>query len=215
MTAFPFDIDGFASMHSVASSRYSLSLQEQQTTLCDSARRRFLVAVPALVSWLRVPPSGNAQEQAVEFSRQTKDFGYSLELPDTLSQPSNKPLKTHFDEINFNGDGLQVGITVDPVRINSLEEFGTPGEVAARVVTAEVNRDGVFEVTLLEDPLETPDKAYVLIYLSRGKRGNKYFVCKIYVENQKLYVLTGQVMEDEYSSREKELMAIVDSFRVS
>jgi hypothetical protein len=149
---------------------------------------------------------------AVDFMRQ--EFGYSIQLPPSLSQPSNKPLKTHLDEVNFNGDGLQVGITVDPVRISSLQQFGTPPEVAARVVTAEVNRDGVFEVTLLKDPVETQDGAYLLTYLSKGKRGDKHFVCKIYIENQKLHVLTAQVKEADYGRKEKEVMAVVDSFRI-
>jgi hypothetical protein len=150
-------------------------------------------------------------DAAVDFI--SKEFGYSIQLPPTLSEPSNKPLKTHLDEVNFNGDGLQVGITVDPVRITSLQQFGTPPEVAARVVTAEVNRDGVFEVTLLKDPVETQEGAYLLTYLSKGKRGDKHFVCKIYIKNQKLHVLTAQVKEAEYSQKEKEMMAIVDSFR--
>ena len=149
----------------------------------------------------------------VEFTR--KDLSYSVQLPETMSQPSNKPLKTHLDEVNFNGNGINVGITVDPVRINSLRQFGTPQEVAAKVVTAEVNRDGVFEVTLLEDPVELPDKSYLLQYLSKGKRGNKRNVCKIFIENQKLYVLTAQAKEDVYDKEaEKTIQAIVESFVV-
>jgi hypothetical protein len=58
------------------------------------------------------------------------------------------------------------------------KKFGTPEEVAARVVTAEVNRDGIFEVTLLKDPSQEKDPisnllSYNLEYLSVGKRGNK------------------------------------------
>ena len=107
-----------------------------------------------------------------------------------------------------------MGITVDPVRILSLQQFGTPEQVAARVVTAEVNRDGVVEVTLLKDPIETSDGAYVLEYLSKGKRGDKHYVCKIYVSQEKLLVLTAQVKEADYVDKKQELMATVDSFRV-
>ena len=174
----------------------------------DTWRRRLLSGT----SWFFLSQVAHADDTSVEFKR--KEFGYSVQLPQTLTEPSNKPLKTHLDEIIFNGDGLQVGITVDPVRISSLQQFGTPEEVAARVVTAEVNRDGVFEVTLLNDPVETVEGAYLLTYLSKGKRGDKHFVCKIYIENQKLYVLTAQIKESDYSGREKVIMEVVDSFRI-
>lgn len=175
----------------------------------DTCRRRLFGAA---ASWFLLPQVGHAEDALVDYVR--KEGGYSVQLPSSLSEPSNKPLKTHLDEVNFNGDGLQVGITVDPVRISSLRQFGTPPEVAARVVTAEVNRDGVFEVTLWKDPVETQEGAYVLTYLSKGKRGDKRFVCKIYIEHQKLHVLTAQVKEADYARKEKEMMAVVDSFRV-
>jgi hypothetical protein len=86
--------------------------------------------------------------------------------------------------------------------------------VAARVVLAEVNRDGVFDVTLVKDPFVTSDGSYLLNYLSQGKRGNKHFVCKISIQRNKLYVLTAQVKEENYGDNEKELFSAVDTFRV-
>ncbi|KAL3796570.1 hypothetical protein HJC23_009701 [Cyclotella cryptica] len=112
--------------------------------------------------------------------------------------------------------GYALGITVDPVRIKSIREFGTPEEVAARVVTAEVNRDGVFQVTLAKDPVEDADAGgcYDIEYMSEGKRGIKRFVTRIYIKDGFLYVLTAQSKEDEYdTSREKEVAACVKSFK--
>ena len=103
--------------------------------------------------------------------------------------------------------------------ISSLQ-FGTPEEVAARVVTAEVNRDGIFEVTLLEDPYRAKSSdddgvdAYILKYLSVGKRGRKVYTNKIAVTpNGLLYVLTAQCKEDDFPHQEKEIKSTVDSFR--
>jgi hypothetical protein len=101
-------------------------------------------------------------------------------------------------------------------------KFGTPEQVAARVVLAEVNRDGVFDVTLVEDPFLTSDDTakgndyyyYILNYLSQGKRGNKHFVCKISIQANKLYVLTAQCKEEDYNVTKEELMAAVRSFKV-
>jgi hypothetical protein len=148
-------------------------------------------------------------------------FGYTVTPPPTFVS-SNKPLKTHLDEINFSpppdvSRGYTLGITVDPVRISSIREFGSPEEVAARVVTAEVNRDGVFEVTLTKDPREDTSigvGCYDIEYISNGKRGKKRYVTRIYIKDGFLYVLTVQSKEDEFdTAREAEVMECIKSFR--
>lgn len=96
-------------------------------------------------------------------------------------------------------------------------QFGTPEEVAAKVVLAEVNRDGIFEVKLVKDPLAVEEDgilSYILNYLSQGKRGDKRFVAKFSIQGQRLYALTAQVLETDYNSKEEELMKAVNSFRV-
>jgi hypothetical protein len=93
------------------------------------------------------------------------------------------------------------------------QKFGTPEQVAARVVTAEVNRDGVFEVTLMEDPYESKDGSYILNYLSNGKRGTKRFLTKFFISRNQLYALTAQALEDSYSAnRKEEVLGILESF---
>mmetsp|Transcript_15024 Transcript_15024/g.31862 ORF Transcript_15024/g.31862 Transcript_15024/m.31862 type:complete len:276 (+) Transcript_15024:38-865(+) len=144
-------------------------------------------------------------------------FSYTITPPPAF-EPGNKPLKTHLDEINFSPPGVRgysLGITVDPVRISKIQDFGTPEEVAARVVTAEVNRDGVFEVTLAKDPKEdTSAGCYDIEYISDGKRGRKRFVTRIYITGGFLYVLTVQSKEAEYDKvREAEVLESVKSFR--
>lgn len=143
-------------------------------------------------------------------------FSYTVTPPPSF-EPGNKPLKTHLDEINFSIPdvrGYTLGVTVDPVRISSIKDFGTPEEVAARVVTAEVNRDGVFEVTLAKDPVEDSAGCYDIEYISDGKRGKKRFATRIYIQDGFLYVLTVQSKEAEFDeAREKEVQACVKSFR--
>jgi PsbP len=153
-------------------------------------------------------------------------------------QQTGKPLPTHLKEVQFapgaaadeadnantNANAAlpksyQYGITVDPVRIKSLREFGTPQQVAAKVVAAELNRDGVFVVTLMKDPVEEVDSddgvvAYVLNYKSQGKRGDKRLVCKFYIAQNRLYALTAQCKEDDYARFEKQIDEAVSSFRL-
>lgn len=102
----------------------------------DSSRRSWLEQVTMstvslaaiLTGWSAVPKSwadeGVTSSGVEEFVRQGPDYGYAIRFPEAFEQ-TQKPLKTHLDEINFISPtvkGYQVGITVDPVRINSLRE---------------------------------------------------------------------------------------------
>lgn len=161
--------------------------------------------------------------------RQGKDYGYVFYTPSNF-RLTRKPIQTHLDEINlepFTSDGqvetkssILYGITVDPVRINSLTEFGTPEQVAARVVTAELNRDGIFEVTLDRADSYTDSNGqlyYTIDYISDGKRGKKRFLTRTCITDQKLYVATAQIKEAEYQKYERlheEIEAALNSFVV-
>ena len=148
------------------------------------------------------------------------DGSYQFTPPPGFSA-TNKPLKTHLVEVNFVSEtapsGYQYGITVDPIRLDNLRQFGTPDEVAAKVAMAEVNRDGVFDVKLMQDAQtigDNDDNMVLLNYKSSGKRGEKRFVCVLAVKDHKLYAVTAQCKEDDYSSVEKEMIATVKSFQV-
>lgn len=155
-------------------------------------------------------------------SKQGKgEFSYYTFEPPYGFNKGNKPLKTHLDEVNFytkDGErGYQYGITVDPVRIQSLKEFGSPAQVAARVVTAEISRDGIADVTLVKDAVEDERTGcYAIDYVSAGgkRAGVKHFMTRICVLDQKLYVLTAQCKEDEIKDREAEMLKAVQSFQV-
>jgi len=190
-----------------------------------------MMALPALISLGdssgSVSAAADDQDASTSSSLFTRrdeagKFAYQFQPPSPDCKPANKPLKTHLDEINFvstSTSGYQYGITVDPVRINSLREFGSPEEVAAKVVLAEVNRDGVFDVKLMEDPASGndsgDDKAYYyqLNYRSNGKRGVKRYVAKFLIQDKRLYTITAQCKEDDYQRLEGEIKRAVDSFR--
>jgi hypothetical protein len=190
---------------------------------CLSSRRMIIRQLSSLVLCPIVgaatPAFASDEEQAYIRTPSPNDkfkFSYTVTPPPSFV-PGNKPLKTHLDEINFSPPdvrGYTLGVTVDPVRISSIKEFGTPEEVAARVVTAEVNRDGVFEVTLAKDPVEDSAGCYDIEYISDGKRGKKRFATRIYIKDGFLYVLTVQSKEAEFDeTREKEVQACIKSFR--
>jgi hypothetical protein len=77
-----------------------------------------------------------------EFRRTTSEFGYTF-VPPSNFEMGNKPLKTHLDEINFNSvatKGYQFGITVDPVRINTLKEVRLPSYEHPNSFVNKINR---------------------------------------------------------------------------
>jgi len=104
------------------------SEDETVESISSCSRRKFWNTVTATgfamiatttATTLAAPPA-NA------FDRTDPKFAYSIQIPESCKEGS-KPVKTHQDEINFiSGDirGYQYGITVDPVRINSLKEVG-------------------------------------------------------------------------------------------
>lgn len=199
--------------------RSSMSVEQQQPLAMPTDRRSVLmqqsIALAGIVLSFRPLPS-------YAYVRETDQVYYTFAPPPGCDTPSQKPLKTHLDEVTFkNSDtGVQFGITVDPLRIATLRDFGTPEQVAAKVVTAEVNRDGVFDVQLMEDPVagggdDAATEYYQLNYRSNGKRGVKRFVAKFYVEKQKLYALTAQCKEENYESVKGDVLRAVDSFEVA
>lgn len=235
-TKFTKENGGLPSLSSFSKCGNDDANNNKYSSLSD--RKRFLNrAMKDLVSVLSVsatvtgtavsfPSKSSAEELSTSelFTRKAdgeKDkfkFGYEFKPPPDC-KASNKPLKTHVDEINFictATSGYQYGITVDPVRITSLAEFGTPEEVAAKVVLAELNRDGVFDVKLMEDPIapKTGEEYYALNYRSSGKRGIKRYIAKFLIRNQTLYALTAQCKEDDFVKLETEMKQTVDSFHV-
>ncbi|CAN0487955.1 unnamed protein product, partial [Laminaria digitata] len=105
---------------------------------------------------------------------------------------------------------------VDPVSIESLETFGTPEEVGARVLKVEQGKDGTLETKLFDARAEKQGdlSLYILDYFVESTRGFKHFVAKVTIKDNLLYACTAQAKEKDYSEVEDELKRVVDSFRV-
>jgi hypothetical protein len=184
------------------------------------SRKAFLAGSIASTIPILIPQkslAGDGENDPKTFTRiKTQQFGYTLNLPMEPS-PGNKPLQTHLDEVNLSTSikGYTFGITVDPIRIKSLKEFGTPNEVAAKIVMAELRRDGVMDVTMGRDPTEDLSSGgYDVEYISDGKRGKKRYYTRTIVTGGKLYVLTVQCKEDNWAHVDYDVIYSVNSFRV-
>ena len=134
------------------------------------ARRSFLTLAAIAVA------SPTAPALASIANLRDEQFGYTLSYPDD-GVPAPKPVKTHLSESLLQSPirGVSLGVTVDPVKISSLTQFGTAEQasqephsahtivsrilledtaparvtqVAARVLDTELTRDGVKDVLL-------------------------------------------------------------------
>merc|ERR1712070_853942 len=182
------------------------------------ARRALLFAATAALS-PTLSPAWSAGDDATLSAFVDKEFGYQL---------SYKPVKTRLSEAVLKSPlrGVQLGITVDPVRIASLEQFGTLEEVTQRVLAVEETRDGVTDVKLRAASQEAgPPLYYTIEYRVESTRGKKVYLCKYSIaprpgrSESSLYVLQAQAYLDTFDSESdaevrQQLQSAVSSFKV-
>mmetsp|Transcript_10829 Transcript_10829/g.45100 ORF Transcript_10829/g.45100 Transcript_10829/m.45100 type:complete len:144 (-) Transcript_10829:2469-2900(-) len=107
------------------------------------SRREVLFGAAGLVS-LAVGGEVLAEEETPELVwKGPSSLGYSFKYPPEWTA-TKKQIKTHVSEVLVVKDGTsaQVGLVVDPVKINSLKEFGSPEQVADKVLGVEKKKDG-------------------------------------------------------------------------
>uniref|UniRef100_A0A7R9UFF4 PsbP C-terminal domain-containing protein n=1 Tax=Pinguiococcus pyrenoidosus TaxID=172671 RepID=A0A7R9UFF4_9STRA len=149
-----------------------------------------------------------------------------VEVPEAFSfEESPKPLKTHEREfgpfVSKRTKGFKYGVTVDPVKIDDIRKFGSPGEVLDKVTGVELKKDGTLDVTPLSSAeVQFAPKdgglgpAYELEYIVDSTRGLNHFWSSVTIQRGKLYVLTVQAKEATYSEVSEAAKSILQSFRV-
>ena len=146
-------------------------------------------------------------------------LGFKFMYPKTWT-PKKKPIKTHEYEINVNSpetSSTTAGVIVDPVKIDSIEDFGSPKDIGEKVVAKELRKDGVASADLIRyDTTNGKDGLthYVVEYKVKSSRGEKHFLAKATVTGYHLYVLTAQAKEANFPEAEAALNRIVDTFEV-
>jgi hypothetical protein len=96
---------------------------------------------------------------------------------------AGKPVKTHLEEVNLKSPSRRdysVGLAVDPIKLESLELFGSPQFVGKRIIHTELKREGVTNATLDRSmsTLEQGNTYYDVEYSSESTRGLKHIVSR-------------------------------------
>ncbi|KAA8497690.1 PsbP domain-containing protein 2, chloroplastic [Porphyridium purpureum] len=145
-------------------------------------------------------------------------LGYVFEYPVGWTA-TKKVIKTHLSEIQViskTDSKLYAGLVVDPVKINSVKEFGTPEALGEKVIELERRKDGVSSATLLSSSQKNAGDLdyYYIEYEVASSRGHKRFLAVATITGKQLYVLTAQCVADAFAQNERTMRAIVDSLRV-
>lgn len=85
-----------------------------------------------------------------------------------------------------------IGVVVNPVRISSLPEFGTPDEVAEKLIQAEQRKQSTKEARLIkvgERKARGGVPLYTLEYYLDSTRGMKPTMTAVTIARRKLYIL--------------------------
>lgn len=170
----------------------------------------------AVVGWM-APGAARAAEEFTTFT--DPDAACTFAYPEDFVVTS-KPLKTHLVERNVKSEtirGFSAGLAVDPIKLASLEAFGTPEYVGDRVVDVERRKDGVLEVKLLGTGATREDGVsyYTIEYTSESTRGNNHIISTVAVRNNKLYVFTTQSKQADFEALESSLREMASSFRLT
>lgn len=110
----------------------------------------------------------------------------------------------------------QVGVTVNPVKISTLSEFGSVHDVGERLVAAEATKESTLPggVTLIREGSRQGPRSgstfYDYEYQLTTTRGKKLVFNTVAVDNNLLYILNIQVKERIFSGQENDKSMIDD-----
>lgn len=146
-------------------------------------------------------------------------LGYSFDYPSSWVV-KKKPIRTHLSEVNVTSDresSTSVGVVVDNVKIDSIEDFGTPETVGRKVVDVETKKENVNNafVSSAESVSKGGLTYYIIDYTVDSSRGVKRYVAKVTVNAKQLYVLTAQAKEKSFDEQTKSTFSkMLESFNV-
>lgn len=146
-------------------------------------------------------------------------LGFSFSYPSSWSV-KKKPIKTHLSEVNVTSDTqstTSAGLVVDAVKIDAIDNFGSPDVVGKKVVDLEMRKESVSAASVISaDSIMEDDLLYYLIeYVVNSSRGEKHYLAKATVTGGQLYVFTAQASAADYNGATADsLQGMLESFSV-
>mmetsp|Transcript_20086 Transcript_20086/g.60671 ORF Transcript_20086/g.60671 Transcript_20086/m.60671 type:complete len:257 (-) Transcript_20086:232-1002(-) len=159
------------------------------------ARRGALVAVAAVIA---LPPLLPLAAAADEGSTDLQEFrntqqGYRLQRPAAWAQTSKAGADALFEDPARKSSTL--GVTVSPIRVDSLDAFGDLDAVASRLLQAEKAKESTTGVQLLRQEARKGAASGVTIYDFEyeldSTRGKKRILNTVAIAGKRLYIVNG------------------------
>lgn len=99
-------------------------------------------------------------------------------------------------DVVFKSTGVTLGITILPVRISRVQDYGNVNEVADKIVQTERAKDGTLDARIIEASsvaLGNGTIAYDYEYQVQSTRGTKLIVSRVCIQDKQLYVVNGTI----------------------
>ena len=160
-----------------------------------ASRRTALKA--ALVAGLSVlaPEDGGGAAAAAEAGMyEDARSGFAVAPPPAWERTDKQGATAYFIDLAYKFNNL--GITVLPSRVDTLEKFGSLDFAADRLMGVEKAKDSVQEATLLGSATRTGDSGilfYDFDFLTRSNYGAKRVFCSVTIARKQLYIVNGQI----------------------
>jgi len=180
--------------------------------------RRFCNYLMLLALAPRRPALAESQQGQVYVDARN---GFSLRPPLDWAQASKSGAEVIFKDPSYKFNNL--GVTVTPVRVGSLEEFATVEEAADRLISFEKNKESTKVATL--NHLSTREAAEGLVfydfdYSLETTRGNKRVLSTVCIQSNKLFIANGQYFcgdscGEDASEKLSVIREALETFRVT
>lgn len=210
-----------------APARAASQAEHKQGQSCSDAQNTGRRAVLAGVSLLLfTPPLGRlVKAEPLECGARSVTYTdakqkFSLCVPSAFEQKEKMGATSLFEDPERRS--TQVGVTVNPVRISSLDKFGSLQDVGDKLLGAERAKESTLECNLLYQESRVSGNGvtfYEYGYELDSTRGRKRIQTSVTISNSKLYILNINVKCDKESCAAFEdtiggLRSIMKSFSV-
>ncbi|GMH33073.1 hypothetical protein BSKO_00907 [Bryopsis sp. KO-2023] len=155
----------------------------------DPSRRCLLITTGVIGVNALCPPKGCGSE-GVQGEFVNEQRGYRLSVPSSWEKVDKAGADALFRDPERKS--TNVGVTVYPVTVKSLEEFGTLGNVRDKLLAAERGKDGFIDLNLREERSKVGGEGallYVYSYEINTTRGRKEIITAVAIQKSSLFIV--------------------------
>ncbi|XP_057830830.2 psbP domain-containing protein 2, chloroplastic isoform X3 [Cryptomeria japonica] len=165
----------------------------------SACRCRFQLRFPSVcLNWPRVISHSSSllsmqigEEIKLDLERYNdKIEGFTLLIPSDWKKVDKAGATVLFEDPVVKSNNI--GVVVNPIRISSLKEFGTPQVVAEKLLQAEKKKPSTNDARLIkvdQRPIHGDIPLYELEYALDSSRGIKRVLSAVTIASKKLYLL--------------------------